>query len=454
MAKSASDIEKGFEPSASHAEPDFFEEAHSMFERFLHSQVASSGVLVFFALLALIWANSPWSHQYFTLAKIELGFHIGELSYSHSLSHWIKDGLMAIFFFVVGLEIKRELVVGELSSPERAILPVSAAIGGALVPALIYAWFNASGPGAAGWGIPMATDIAFALGVLALFGSRVPIGLKVFLMALAIVDDLLAVLVIALFYTETLNLWAVSIALLLLGLLYAASQLRIRTYAIYLPLIFGVWVSVEASGIHATIAGVLVALLVPVRSAISPRTFFETVQCNLNALKEEELTSESINLNERQRKAVNEIYLAAEDMTPPGISLEKQLHSFQAFVILPLFALFAAGVTLDASTLQHFPGPIAWGVILGLFLGKPLGILLTSWLVVRSGAAALPKGVTWPQIGAASALAGIGFTMSIFIGDLAFSDPLLGSEGKIAVLLVSLAAGLFGAGLLHHILPR
>ena len=428
--------------------------SHSMFDRFLHSQVASSSVLTVFALLALVWANSPWSAQYFALAKIELGFRLGDSGYAHTLGHWIKDGLMALFFFVVGLEIKRELVVGELSSIRRAVLPVSAAAGGAIAPALIYLLFNAGGPGSAGWGIPMATDIAFALGVLALFGDRVPIGLKVFLTALAIADDLLAVLVIALFYTAEIHFLAIASALFFLATLYAANRLRMRNLGLYFILAFGVWVSIEASGIHATIAGVLVALLVPVRSAIDPKVFFDRTRESLARLEADRLTPESINLNESQRQAVNAIYLAAADITPPGISLEKQLHSIQAFLILPLFALFAAGVRFDTETLGHFPGPVALGILCGLLCGKPIGILLASAVAIWSGAASLPAGVTWGQIWATSALAGIGFTMSIFIGDLAFVDPVLISEGKIAVLLASLSAGGLGAVLLHRSLPR
>lgn len=427
---------------------------HGMFDRFLHSQVASSGVLVVFALLALIWANSPWADQYFALAKIKLGFSLGESAYIHSLGHWIKDGLMAIFFFVVGLEIKRELVVGELSSIRRAVLPVSAAIGGALLPALIYAFFNLGEPGASGWGIPMATDIAFALGILAVFGSRVPIGLKVFLTALAIADDLLAVLVIALFYTAKINLFAIASALVFLALISVASKARIRLVGVYLILAFGTWVSIEASGIHATIAGVLVALLVPVRAMISPDMFFKTIKSNIAKLEQSELTRESMNANEGQRVAVNEIYLVAEDMTPPGIALEKQLHVFQAFLILPLFALFAAGVSFDPDKLGGFPGPVAIGVILGLLFGKQIGILLGSWITVKTGAAGLPDGVSWMQLWASSVLAGIGFTMSIFIGELAFTDFALISEAKVAVILASLTAGGWGAFLLHRYLPR
>ena len=430
------------------------DDEHGMFDRFLHSQVVSSGVLVFFALLALIWANSPWADQYFALAKIKLGFSLGGSAYVHSLGHWIKDGLMAIFFFVVGLEIKRELVVGELSSIRRAALPVSAAIGGAVVPAIIYTFFNLGEPGSSGWGIPMATDIAFALGVLALFGSRVPIGLKVFLTALAIADDMLAVLVIALFYTAEINFLAVVSALVFLALIFAANKANVRQIGVYLILAFGTWVSIEACGIHATIAGVLVALLVPVRAMIGPEIFFKTTKSNLAKLEECELTRESMNTNERQRIAVNEIYLVAEDMTPPGIALEKQLHVFQAFLILPLFALFAAGVSFDTETLGDFPGPVALGVILGLFIGKQIGIVLASWVTVKAGVAGLPEGVSWMQIWASSALAGIGFTMSIFIGELAFTDPILISEAKVAIILASLAAGAWGAYLLNRFLPR
>jgi NhaA family Na+:H+ antiporter len=441
-------------PAAPQTPEGHGEGEHGMFERFLHSQVASSGVLVLFALLALILANSPWAAQYTALAKTQIGVSFGEHLYSHTLSHWIKDGLMAIFFFVVGLEIKRELVVGELSSVRRAMLPVSAACGGALVPALIYAWFNWAGPAAAGWGIPMATDIAFALGVLSLFGRRVPIGLKVFLTALAIADDLLAVVVIAVFYTSTINVAALISAGLFLGLVYAASRARVRSTPVYLVLALGVWVSMEACGIHATIAGVLIALLIPVHSLIEPEEFMGTAREHLDRLEGCRPTRESLNRNEAQRAAVSRIYLAAADMIPPGIALEKQLHAVQAFLILPLFALFAAGVRLDPSTLSHFPGPAGLGIVLGLVVGKQVGIMAASLIAVYSGVASLPAGVGWSRLWATSVLAGIGFTMSIFIGDLAFADESLIAEAKIAVLIASVLAGLLGAALLHLFLPR
>jgi len=425
-----------------------------MFDRFLHSQVAGSMVLIAFAVAALVWANSPWADQYFALAKTKLGFSWSELSYKHSLAHWIKDGLMAIFFFVVGLEIKREVVVGELSSFRRAALPVTAALGGAITPAVIYLAINAGGDGIRGWGIPMATDIAFALGVLALFGSRVPIGLKVFLTALAIADDMLAVLVIAFFYTATINFVALGMAALFLLLIIGASWLGIRSMWIYILLMLGVWGSMEASGVHATVAGVLIALVIPVRAMIEPREFLSVSNRNLDLLQRSELTRESMLKDRGQREALEDMYVAAEDMIPPGIAFEHQLHPVQSFLILPLFALFSAGVAFTAEKFDAFPGPISVGIILGLIVGKQVGITLFSWLAIRSGYADMPKGVSWTQIWGVSALAGIGFTMSIFIDELAFVDPLQIDEAKIGIFVASLASGILGYLLLRKFLPK
>ncbi len=429
-------------------------EHHGVFEQFLHSQVASSLVLVVFTLIALVWANSPWSEQYFALSKLQIGVSWNGLEYKHSLAHWIKDGLMAVFFFVVGLEIKRELVVGELSSLQRALLPITAALGGALVPALIYVSLNAGTPGVRGWGVPMATDIAFALGLLSLFGSRVPVGLKVFLAALAIADDMLAVLVIALFYTAQLDLLAIALAGVFLALIAGASRIGIRQSWIYLILAVAVWVNLEASGIHATIAGVLVALLVPVKALREPRQAIETIKCHIAVLEGSELSRASLNLDPEQRKAVNGISVAAEEIMPPGIYLEELFHPLQSFVILPLFALFAAGVTFDHQTLENFPGTVGLGIILGLFLGKQLGIMAFSYLVMRAGGADLPEGTGWSQLWGVSALAGVGFTMSIFIGELAFVDPALIAEAKIGIILASLGSGCVGYLILNKVLPR
>ncbi len=424
-----------------------------LFARFLHSQVASTAALAAATGLALILANSPWGDRYRALAQVEIGLTFGPHAYHHTLAHWVQDGLMALFFFVVGLEIKREVVVGELSSVRRALLPVCAAVGGALLPAALYLAFNAGGPGARGWGIPMATDIAFALGLLSLFGRRVPLGLKLFLTALAIADDLLAVVVIALFYTAELHLAALAAAFALLAAIAAAGRLGLRWPPLYALLAFGVWAALDASGVHATLAGVLVALLVPVRSRMDPADFLATTRAALDALEGEPLTRESLNRRARQLAAVQRIDLAAEAVTPPGIALEKRLHGVQAYLVLPLFALFAAGVRLDAAALAAFPGREAAGILAGLLLGKPVGIVAGAWAATRAGAR-LPEGVGWRHLAATGVLAGIGFTMSIFIGDLAFTDAARIREAKLAILLASLAAGAAGALLLKRYLPR
>jgi NhaA family Na+:H+ antiporter len=354
----------------------------------------------------------------------------------------------------VGLEIKRELVLGELSSFKKAILPISAAVGGMLVPALIYMIFNLGGEGARGWGVPMATDIAFALGILALFGSRAPVALKVFLTALAIADDLGAVLVIALFYTEKVRWVALVVATVFLLLLAVASRARVRRTGIYAVLVLGVWIAVFVSGVHATVAGILVALMVPIRARIDPESFLGTAEENLAALRQTELTKESMVADEGQLLAIESMYWTAADMRPPGLVFERRLHLTQAFLILPLFALFNAGVVLRAENLKVPPDPIALGIILGLIVGKQLGVTLFSWLAVRSGYAVLPQGVNWGQIWGVSCLAGVGFTMSLFIGELAFVDPASLTEAKMGILIASLLAGVWGFLVLRRALPR
>lgn len=425
----------------------------NILERFLHSQATGAIVLLAAAAAAVLWANSPWSGWYHHISHLDLGIHFNDQQYHLSLGHWIKDGLMAIFFFVVGLEIKREIVVGELSEPRKALLPLAAACGGALVPALIYLFFNRSGVALQGWGIPMATDIAFALGVLALFGKRVPLGLKVFLTALAIVDDLLAILVIAFFYTSTINFAALAAAAALLALLAWIIRHGGRSPGIHLPLVLAIWVCVLLSGIHATIAGVLVAMTYPVRATVEPGLFFSTLKTKVKRLEASDLTRQSMIDNKGQLRDINSIYLAAQEMIPAGIALEEQLHSIQAYLILPLFALFSAGVVIDGAALAGFPGGIGLGIMLGLVLGKPLGILLASGLVIGTGLAKPGRGITWPLLAACSLLAGIGFTMSIFIAELAFADELLLNEAKLAIFAASILSAVFGAAMLHRFLP-
>lgn len=417
---------------------------NGMFQRFFHSEVAGSIILLSSTIVALIWANSPWSDIYFEIAHTKIGISWGEMQFTMSLEHWIADGLMVIFFFVVGLEIKRELVVGQLSNLKKAILPVTAALGGMIFPALIYTLFNMGGPGMNGWGIPMATDIAFALGILAMFGSRAPIELKVFLTALAIADDLGAVLVIAVFYTEQIVVSGLIILAICMVLIVLMNRIGIRQTWIYILLAVGAWAGVLASGVHATVAGVLVAMLVPVKATIDPQKFLSTTKKRINELEKSSLTRESMVKDKSQMEALDEIYLVTEDIRPAGLSLEDHLHPIQSFLILPLFALFKAGVSLDADSAAQLGGGISIGIILGLFIGKQFGILFCSWLTVRSGKTSLPSGISWPQIWGVSILAGVGFTMSIFISDLAFNDAALVSQAKIAIIVASLISGVFG----------
>ena len=426
----------------------------SVFQRFLHWEAAGSIVLLACAILALVWANSPWADSYEKLTHTYLGLSLGEHSFELSLKHWVNDLLMVVFFFVVGLEIKRELVLGELSSFSKAILPVMAAVGGMVVPAGIYLMFNAGGPGQNGWGIPMATDIAFALGILALFGTRAPLGLKVFLTALAIADDLGAVMVIAFFYTEEVRLLPLLVAAGGLIVLSLAAQARIRRIGLYVTLILIVWLGVFASGVHATIAGILLALVIPVRARIDPTDFFETADRSMATLHASEVTQDSMVDDDEQFTALADLSAAASDMTPPGLVLERYLHIGMAFLILPLFAFFNAGVKIGGDLLDILTDPVSLGVILGLVLGKQIGVLFFSWMTIKSGKAALPHGVTWAQMWGVSCLAGIGFTMSIFVDELAFNDQAIIDEAKVGILAASLLAGILGYVVLRMVLPK
>jgi NhaA family Na+:H+ antiporter len=363
-----------------------------------------------------------------------------------SILHWVNDGLMAIFFFLIGLEIKREVLVGELASVRAATLPIVAAIGGVLVPAAIYTAFNAGGPGARGWGIPMATDIAFALGCLALLGSRVPFGLKVFLTAVAIVDDLIAVLVIAVFYSGQLNLGALGIGLaLLLGLL-ACNRLGVRTPLVYGGIGILVWLAFITSGVHATLAGVAVALTIPARNRIDAPTFLGQAQAVLHAFPTVPDTAAPMLTDEAQQSAVLELEDLCEQVQAPLQKLEHQLHGWVKWLIMPIFAFANAGVVLSLTSMQGEALPIVLGVVGGLIIGKPLGLVGASWLAVRFGLADLPRGVGWMQLLGAGILAGIGFTMAIFITTLAFDNATQQAAAKVAILIASGIAG--GVGVL------
>ncbi len=426
----------------------------SVFNWFIHSQVAGSVLLLICTIVALVWANSPWAGVYDDLLHTYVGLSWGAAEFKLSLLHWINDGLMVVFFFVVGLEIKREVVVGQLSDVRKAILPVAAAAGGMIVPAILYSFFNAGGDGAAGWGIPMATDIAFALGILALFGSRAPIGLKVFLTALAIADDLGAVLVIAVFYTERIHFSALIVAGVLLAVLAGLNIFRSKRLGFFIAVILGIWVAVFASGVHATVAGILVAFMIPIKGQINPKRFFEITESSLAELKASGLSQESMLDDAEQMNALWEIDRATEDMRPAGLSLEQYLHPVQALLILPIFALANAGVPLGEGIFEALTNPISIGIIVGLFIGKQLGITLLSWIAIKSGKAVLPQGVTWGQLWGAGCLAGVGFTMSLFVSDLAFDDAGIIASAKVGILAASLLSGIVGYVVLNKSLPQ
>ncbi len=412
---------------------------------FMHAEASGGIVLIACALVALAWANSPWSAAYTELwaTKITIG------PISETLLHWINDGLMAVFFFVVGLEIKREVLVGELASPRQAALPIAAALGGMVAPAAIYAAINLRGAGLAGWGIPMATDIAFALGVLALLGRRAPLGLKIFLTALAIVDDLGAVLVIALFYTAQVSWTALAAGVGFLAALILTNRLHVRHPIVYALLGVGLWVAFLESGIHASIAGVLLALTIPARTRVDTGEFFRRAHAALHDFDRAGEEATNILTNAEQQAALAELEQLSEGVQTPLQRLEHALHPWVAFGIVPLFALANAGVALGGGLGAALREPVTLGVIAGLLVGKQLGVTGGAWLAVRAGLADLPEGVGWRHLYGAGWLAGIGFTMSLFVGSLAFGEGPRLEAAKIGILAASLVAGLVGWGLLR-----
>lgn len=402
------------------------------------------------ALIALIWANSPWAAAYHELWQTKLTVAIGSFEISKASILWINDGLMAIFFLLVGLEIKRELLLGQLSSLRRATLPVAAAIGGMVFPALFYVILNPSGPAARGWGIPMATDIAFALGILALLGPRVPLGLKVFLAALAIVDDLGAVLVIALFYTEQINVAALVGGLGIFALLLVFNRAGIRKPTVYAIAGIVLWVLFLKSGVHATIAGVLLAMTIPTRVHMNAREYVDHVRAAADEFEASGDLGEHVLMSEARTTAIEEIERASEKAQMPLEKLEHSLHPWVSYFIMPIFALANAGVPLGEGLQQSAASPIAWGVILGLVAGKPVGIFLMSWLAVKANLATLPDGVGWRHVLGVGMLGGVGFTMALFIGELALgSKPENLVIAKTGIMAASLFAGLAGYLLLR-----
>jgi NhaA family Na+:H+ antiporter len=417
------------------------------FREFSEQQAAGGILLMAAAVVALVWANSPFAESYVALWETTITVGIGEVGLSKALHLWINDGLMAIFFLVIGLEIKREVLVGELASRRRATLPIAAAVGGAVVPAALFLLIVGADPIAQrGWGVPMATDIAFALGVIALLGSRVPVELKIILTALAIVDDLLAVLVIALFYSGDLSMEALLAAGLIMAVLLAANRLGVRRPIVYALLGIALWVAVLQSGFHATIAGILLAMTIPARTRIDPAEFMARARALLDDFAGR---GHDADPDDEHHAALWDLEELTENAQAPMLRIEHALHPWVAFFIVPLFALANAGVPIGGDVGGLVSEPVVLGVFVGLILGKQIGITVGAWLVVRLGLASLPDGVTWRHFYGIAWLGGIGFTMSLFIADLAFgtSDSL--PLAKIGILAASLVAGSVGYAILR-----
>lgn len=414
--------------------------------KFLNAKAASSILLLSAAVIAFAWANSSHYNSYYALWDTPIAFSIGNYGISNSLAHWINDALMAIFFFVVGLEIKRELLVGELSSIQKAALPAIAALGGMVFPALIYFAFNQGSSGVAGWGIPMATDIAFALACLLALGSVIPLSLKVFLMALAIFDDMGAVLVIAVFYTEHINLISLGLGIIILAISIFLNINGVRKTYPYALLGIALWIAFFLSGVHATIAGVLLAFTIPARSFCNQAQFKAESKSIIQGFPDKDF--HIMVTDETQRRMMQQLEATVDNLNSPLQRIEDKLYPFVNYFVLPLFALANAGVSItQGSFFNNLNSPIFIGVAAGLFIGKPLGITLSSCLSVKLKLAQLPTGVKWSQIFALSCLGGIGFTMSLFITNLAFTDPLFVDQAKLAIISGSILSAILGTAI-------
>ncbi|MFP4623348.1 MAG: Na+/H+ antiporter NhaA [Gemmatimonadota bacterium] len=419
------------------------------FQEFFKAESASGIVLLACAAIALIWANSPWAESYFQLWETHLVVGGGPIQLDYSLHYWINDALMAVFFFMVGLEIKREVLVGELASPKQAALPIAAAIGGMVVPAAIYVAFNAGTPEIRGWGVPMATDIAFALGVLALLGDRAPAGLKIFLAALAIVDDLGAVLVIALFYSGGIDWTMLMFAGITFIVFLGANRGGVRRPAIYLGLGIILWYFFLKSGVHATIAGVVSAIAIPARTRINVPDFVGAAREYLEHFEKDGIRPDPAHpLTPRQESALARLEDAAEGVQSPLLAIEHAIVPWVAYGIMPLFALANAGVALEPEVLSGLTSPVVIGIALGLLVGKFVGIGIFTWAAVKLGLAGVPAGVRVQHFIGVGFLAGIGFTMSLFIAGLAFSGITL-ELAKVGILIASTVAGVIGYLLLR-----
>ncbi len=414
-------------------------------ERFLHVEAASGIVLLACTVVALVLANSGWSEGFLGLWNTKVGIQLGSVELMHSLQHWINDGAMAIFFFVIGLEVKREIVLGELRDARKAALPLAAALGGMIVPAGLYLALQHGKAGQSGWGISMATDIAFVVGCMAVLGPRIPPSFRVMILSLAIVDDIGAILVIAIGYSESINLIALGLGFAGVILVPGMWRLGIRNPLVHAAVGIGVWLAFHESGVHATIAGVLLGLVTPTSAHVSSGMFIQGIRRVGGIFRGEGWA----NTAHRAAKVRLMKKFARESISPVEY-LEGALHPWVSFVIMPMFALANAGVPFVASDLLD---PVALAIVVSLTIGKPIGIVGASWIAVRAGIASLPQGVSWPVLVGGGLLAGIGFTMALFIAGLALEGPLL-ATAKVGVLGASVVAGVVGMSLLLIVLPR
>jgi len=422
------------------------------FKDFIKTEEFSGILLIMCTIIALIIANTQLANQYFELWETYLSLSLDGFNLSKPLHLWINDGLMAIFFFVVGLEIKRELLVGELKSLKKAILPVSAALGGMIVPALLYMIVNISNPSASrGWGIPMATDIAFVIGIMALLGTKVPFSLKIFLTSLAIVDDIGAVLIIALFYSHNIELHYLIVAGCFLVGLFLINRLEVQNHMVYAIIGFILWYFIFISGMHATIAGILIAIAIPARTRINPDEFVAEGQLILERFKAAGPREREILLNRQHLAALKTLELSCLNVQTPLQRFERGLHYWVAFSIIPLFIFSNAGIAIEVIELSMFLQPITLGIIIGLVFGKQMGIFLFAWISIKLGLTELPSGLTWGHIYGGAWLGGIGFTMSLFMASLALIDPNNLIMAKIGIITGSLISGIVGYLILRYV---
>lgn len=431
---------------------DPFDNLRQPFIRFLKIESSGGILLIIATISALLIANSHWASFYESFWKHDFTIGADFFNLTKPILLWINDGLMAIFFFLVGLEIKRELIAGELSSPKKAALPIIAAIGGMLVPAGLFFFFNRNGQGLEGWGIPMATDIAFSLGVLSLLGKRVPIALKVFLVAFAIVDDIGAIIIIAIFYSSQIHWSLLIIALVLVIVLFVFNAVNIRFIPLYMIIGWIIWYLFLKAGIHPTIAGVLIAFSIPSNRKIKLKDFSFRMNRNLNDFCDEPC-EDSMTLNHKQLASIDNMQSQIDKVQSPLQQLEHNLHGFVTYMIMPLFAFANAGVVLQGAGLASF-NTITLSISASLVLGKITGILLFSFLTVKLGLSALPDNTGWKHIVGASMLGGIGFTMSLFISNLAYDNIILINQAKLGILIGSLVAALLGYSYLRFTLKK